>query len=33
MRFIEREQLNGMDCGLIDLMLLASTLITPGAQL
>ncbi|WP_028310943.1 type II toxin-antitoxin system VapC family toxin [Derxia gummosa] len=31
--FIEREQLFGLGCGLIDLTLLASTLITPGAEL
>ena len=31
--FIEREQLYGLGCGLIDLTLLASTLISPGAQL
>jgi predicted nucleic acid-binding protein len=33
MAFIEREQLYGLGCGLVDLSLLASTLITPGAQL
>lgn len=33
MAFIERERLYGLGCGLIDLMLLASTLITPGARL
>ena len=33
MAFIERESLYGMGCGLIDLVLLASTLITPGASL
>ncbi len=31
--FIEREHLYGLGCGLIDLTLLASTLISPGAQL
>lgn len=31
--FIEREALYGMGCGLIDLILLASTLMTPGAKL
>jgi predicted nucleic acid-binding protein len=31
--FIEREALYGMGCGLIDLVLLASTLMTPGARL
>jgi predicted nucleic acid-binding protein len=33
MDFVERERLYGLGCGLIDLMLLASTLITPGARL
>lgn len=33
MAFIERESLYDMGCGLIDLVLLASTLITPGATL
>lgn len=31
--FIEREALYGLGCGLVDLSLLASTLITPGARL
>ncbi len=31
--FIEREHLYDLGCGLIDLTLLASTLISPGAQL
>lgn len=31
MVFLEQEKLYGLGCGLIDLMLLASTLITPGA--
>lgn len=31
--FIEREALFGLGCGLIDLTLLASTRMTPGAQL
>jgi hypothetical protein len=31
--FIEREALFGLGCGLIDLQLLASVLITPGAKL
>jgi predicted nucleic acid-binding protein len=31
--FIEREKLYGLGCGLVDMMLLASTLITPGATL
>jgi predicted nucleic acid-binding protein len=30
---IEQAQLYGLGCGLVDLSLLASTLITPGAQL
>ncbi|MEX1033159.1 MAG: PIN domain-containing protein [Cellvibrionaceae bacterium] len=30
---IEREQLHGLGCGLVDAALLASTLITPGARL
>lgn len=33
MEFIEREKLYGLGCGLVDMSLLASTLITPGAQL
>ena len=33
MKFIERETLYGMGCGIVDMVLLASTLITPGAQL
>lgn len=31
--FIEREKLYGLGCGLVDMTLLASTLITPGARL
>lgn len=31
--FIERERLYGLGCGWVDLSLLASTLITPGAEL
>ena len=31
--FIEREKLYGFGCGLVDLALLASTLITPGTEL
>lgn len=31
MAFIERESIYGKGCGLIDLVLLASTLMTPGA--
>ncbi|MEH6388026.1 type II toxin-antitoxin system VapC family toxin [Pseudomonas profundi] len=30
---IQRERLYGMGCGLVDLMLLASTLVTPRAQI
>lgn len=30
---IERERLYGLGCGLVDMALLASTLITPGARL
>lgn len=33
MDFIEREQLYGLGCGLVDMALLASTLMTPGAAL
>jgi predicted nucleic acid-binding protein len=33
MVFIEREKLYGLGCGLVDMTLLASTLITPGAEL
>lgn len=33
MAFIERESLYGLGCGLVDMVLLASTLITPGAEL
>ena len=33
MAFVEREQLCGLGCGLVDLGLLASTLITSGARL
>jgi predicted nucleic acid-binding protein len=31
--FIERHQLHGQGCGVVDMMLLASTCITPGARL
>lgn len=31
--FIERESLYGTGCGLVDMILLASTLMTPGARL
>ena len=33
MEFIERERLYGLGCGLVDMSLLAATLITPGAEL
>ena len=33
MAFVEREQLYGLGCGLVDMSLLASTLLTPGAML
>jgi predicted nucleic acid-binding protein len=33
MDFIEREKLYGLGCGLVDMALLASTLITPSTQL
>ena len=33
MEFIERESLYGLGCGLVDLVLLTSTLLTPGAKL
>ncbi|KGD65755.1 hypothetical protein Y5S_00979 [Alcanivorax nanhaiticus] len=33
MRFIEHEKLYGLGCGLVDIALLASTLITPGCRL
>jgi hypothetical protein len=33
MAFIERDKLYGLGCGLVDMALLASTLITPGAEL
>lgn len=33
MDFIEREKLYGQGCGLVDMALLASTLITPNARL
>lgn len=31
--FVEREQLFGLGCGLVDVTLLASTLMTPGTEL
>lgn len=33
MDFVDREKLYGLGCGLVDMVLLASTLMTPGAQL
>lgn len=33
MAFIERERLFGLGCGLVDMLLLASTLMTPGIEL
>jgi len=33
MEFIERESMYGMGCGFVDMILLTSTLITPGAKL
>lgn len=33
MQFIERESLYGMGCGLVDMVLLASTLMTPETRL
>ncbi|MBS0506166.1 MAG: VapC toxin family PIN domain ribonuclease [Proteobacteria bacterium] len=33
MAFVERERLYGLGCGLVDMSLLASTLLTPGARL
>ncbi len=33
MDFIEREKLYGLGCGLIDMLLLASTLLTPNTRL
>lgn len=33
MDFVERERLFGLGCGLIDLTLLASTLMTPGVEM
>lgn len=33
MTFIEREKLYGEGCGIVDMILLASTLITPGSKL
>ena len=33
MDFIERDKIYGMGCGMVDMVLLTSTLITPGAQL
>ena len=33
MDFVEREKIYGQGCGIVDMILLASTLITPGAEL
>lgn len=33
MAFLDRERLYGLGCGLVDMSLLASTLVTPGATL
>lgn len=33
MDFVEREKLYGLGCGLVDLVLLASTMITPATEL
>ena len=33
MAFVERESLYGKGCGLVDMVLLSSTLISPGATL
>ena len=33
MAFIEREELYGIGCGIVDISLLASTLMTPGTRL
>jgi hypothetical protein len=33
MELIERESLYGLGCGLVDMVLLTSTLLTPGANL
>lgn len=33
MKFIENERLYGLGCGLVDITLLASTMITPGAKI
>jgi hypothetical protein len=33
MAFIEREKLYGLGCGLVDMHLLASTLMTPGVEI
>jgi predicted nucleic acid-binding protein len=33
MAFVDREQMYGLGCGLVDMSLLASTLLTPGATL
>ena len=33
MAFVEREHLFGLGCGLVDILLLASTMMTPGVEL
>lgn len=33
MAFVERERLFGLGCGLVDMLLLASTMVTPGIEL
>lgn len=33
LEFVERERLFGLGCGLVDMVLLASTLMTPGVEL
>ena len=33
MDFVDREKLHGLGCGLVDMVLLASTLMTPGVEL
>ena len=33
LEFIDREKLHGLGCGLVDMLLLASTLMTPGIAL
>jgi len=33
MEFVEREHLYGLGCGIVDMILLASTIITPNSKL